>query len=71
MHLRASGKACIRLIIHDRLDEVNGFTANYDYPAFFMITRVAFYDHIKSPITPVLVKIQNNKVENYRYFTPH
>lgn len=71
IHLRNSGKACIGLIIHDRLDEVSGFTANYEFPSFFMITRVAFYEHFKSPITPVLVKIQNNKVESYRYFTPH
>lgn len=71
IHLRASGKPCIGLIIHDRLDEVNGFTANYEFPAFFMITRVTFYEHIKSPVTPVLVKIKNNKVESYRYFTPH
>jgi len=71
IHLRKSGKACIGLIIHDRLDEVSGFTANYEFSPFFMITRVAFYEHFKSPITPVLAKIQNNKVESYRYFTPH
>lgn len=71
IHLKNSGKSCIGLIIHDRLDEVNGFTANYEFSPFFMITRVAFYDYIKSPITPVLVKIKNNKVESYRYFMPH
>jgi len=71
IHLRNSGKACIGLIIHDRLDEVSGFTANYEFPSFFMITRVVFYEHFKSPITPVLVMLKNNEVESYRYFTPH
>jgi|GEM_PF-925617 len=68
--LRDSGKACMGIIIHDLLDEVRGFTANYEFSPFFMIKRVDFYEFIKSPMTPVLVKFKNNKVESYRYFTP-
>jgi len=69
--LRAEGKTCTGFVIHDNLEDVNGWTINFEFRPFFMMKTLEFFDHIKSPITPVLVKFKKQKVENYKYFTPH
>jgi hypothetical protein len=69
--LKAGGKHCIGIVTHDLLDEVNGWTINFDFRPFFMLQTIDFFEHIKSPITPVLVKFKNQDIASYRYFTPH
>jgi len=69
--LKAEGKVCLGLAVHDNLDDLNGWSINFDFRPFFMMKTLEFFDHIKSPITPVLIKIKDDKVENYRFFTAH
>lgn len=69
--LKKEGKECLGLVVHDNIDDVTGWSINFEFRPFFMMKTLEFFDHIKSPITPVLVKVKNDKVDNYRFFTAH
>ena len=69
--LKKEGKECLGLVVHDSIEDVTGWSINFEFRPFFMMKTLDFFDHIKSPVTPVLIKIKDNEVENYRFFTAH
>jgi hypothetical protein len=68
--LKKAGKPCMGIVVHHMVDEVKGWSANYDFSPFFVIKKPDFYEYIKTPVTPVMVEFKNGKVENYRFFRP-
>ena len=68
--LKSAGKPCIALVVHHLIDEVSGWSANHDFTPFFMLKKHDFYEHIHTPLMPVMIKIKNGKTESYRYITP-
>jgi hypothetical protein len=68
--LKAAGKPCVALAVHHLIDEVAGWSANYDFSPFFMLEKHNFYEHIHTPVMPVMIKIKNGKVETFRYIQP-
>ena len=41
-----------------------------DFTSFFVLKKQDFYEHIHTPLMPVMIKIKNGNVESYRYITP-
>ena len=70
VQLKKDGKNTAALVIHELIDEVDGWSAKQDYAPFFMIKKTTFYDHISISITPVIMKIADGKVESFRYIKP-
>jgi hypothetical protein len=69
-NLDNAGKTCFGLVIDDYFQEVATWASHYEFSHFLVIKRVDFYEHIKSPITPVLVRFRNQEVDSWWYFTP-
>lgn len=68
--LKAAGKPCVALAVHHLIDEVAGWSANHDFSPFFVLEKHNFYEHIHTPVMPVMIKIKNGKVESFRYIRP-
>lgn len=68
--LKNAGKPCLAIVVHHMVDEVRGWSANYEFSPFFVIMRPAFYEHIKTPLTPVMVEFKNGGIESYRFLRP-
>jgi len=68
--LKKSGDSTMAVVIHNRIDEVSGWSSNYNYSPFYMIKRNKFYAYIHVQSTPVIIKIKNGKIINYRYIFP-
>ncbi len=68
--LKKTGLKSMAIVVHNRIDEVSGWSSNYDYSPFYMLNRNKFYEYIHVQSTPVIIKIRNGKVENYRYIFP-
>lgn len=69
-NLHASGSVYISIVIHDSLNDVRGFAETFPNVVFHQMTTVDQYEHIRSPIFPVIVKMKNNKVSSYNFVTP-
>lgn len=69
--LKKEGRPCFGLVVHDYIDEVSGWAAQYDFTPFLVLKKVDFIENIKSLSTPVFVKFADGKVESYRYITPN
>jgi hypothetical protein len=69
--LRKEGRQCFGVAIHDRVEDVDGWTINFDFSPFYMMKTVVFVDHFNIPITPILLKFNNRKVERHSYLLPH
>ncbi len=69
--LKKAGKNCFGLVIDDNYKEVDIWAANYEFSPILVLKRVNFYEHIKSAVTPVLVKFENGNVESFKYITPN
>ena len=67
--LKSQGSACLGIVIHDFIEEVRGWAANYEFSPFLMLKRGDFYKHVKTPYTPVLVIFEGEKVGSYRFIT--
>jgi hypothetical protein len=68
--LKKAGKACMAIVVDDRLYEVVGWSEKQGFSSIFMLGKVDFYDHIRSPTLPVMVKIKDGEVKSFRYITP-
>ncbi len=68
--LRKAGKDCMAIAVDDRLHEVAGWSEKQGFSPFFMLGKVDFYDHIHSPTLPVMVKIKDGEIKNFRFITP-
>lgn len=68
--LKEAGKPCLSIVSHHLLDEVSGWSTTQDFSPFYMLHKHDFYEHIHSPVMPVLAKIRNGKVESFRYIRP-
>jgi len=68
--IKNTGKQCFAVVVHDLVDEVAGWSIHYKFSPFFAMKKVDFYEHIQSPLLPVVVKIKGRKVENFRYIIP-
>jgi len=68
--LKTAGKSCFGLVVDDYYQEVSVWASNYEFLTFLVLKRPEFYQHIKSVVTPVIVKIENGKADSYRYITP-
>lgn len=69
-NLTSAGKQCVTLMVHDIPDEVGGWASVNDMSPVYMLKKADFYQHVQSPVTPVLVTFENGKVRNYRYIQP-
>ena len=47
IELKKSGLDCFALAIHHRIDEVSGWSSNYDFTPFFMINKKVFMRTLK------------------------
>lgn len=68
--LKNAGKSCLGLAVHHMIDEISGWSANYDFSPFFMLKKENFYEHIRTPVMPVMVQIKNGKIVGFRYIRP-
>ena len=68
--LKKSGKPCFGLVVHNLSDEVSGWSTQQGFSPFFMLKKTSFYEHIRSPATPVMITIKDEKVIAFRYITP-
>ena len=65
--LQRAGKQCLGIVVHDYLEEVNGWSTHQDFSPFLMLKRLDFFEYVKSAHTPVFVKIVKGKIDSYRY----
>jgi len=68
--LKSAGKNVIGLAVHDLVDEVDGWSAQYELSPILVLPKVEFYEHIATPMTPAIVVLKNNEVESVRYILP-
>lgn len=69
-NLSAAGLNAVSIVIHDSLDDIQGFAGTFPKTVFFQLTTASQYMHVRSLIFPVIAKVKNNKVVSYRYVTP-
>ncbi|MCP5105384.1 MAG: hypothetical protein GY950_18490 [bacterium] len=70
VQLQKDGKNCVGLVVHELINEVEGWSAKQEFSPFFMIKKTDFYEHVNTSMTPVIMKIVDGKVESSRYITP-
>jgi len=68
--LKKEGKSCFALVVHDFFDEFKGFSGTHNFSPFYMLKKKDFYEYFSAEYLPVIVKINNGKVESFRYITP-
>ena len=68
--LKKDGLDTIAIIVHDSIEDINGWSKHYDYSSFYMLKKSEFYKNITSSILPVFIKIKKGKVMNYRFIIP-
>jgi len=69
--LKEEGRQCFGIVVHDRVEDVSGWTINFDFSPFYMMKTIVFLDHLNIPITPILLKFNNRTVESHNYLLPH
>jgi hypothetical protein len=69
--LKKAGRPCFGLVVHDYIEEVGGWAAQYDFTPFLVLKKLDFLENIKSASTPVFVKFADGKVESYGYISPN
>ena len=69
-NLHTSGHEYVSIVIHDSLYDIQGFAETFPKVVFYQMTTADQYEHIRSPIFPVVVKLKNDKVVTYKYVTP-
>lgn len=69
--IKKAGRNCIAIVIHDYYEEIKSWSTNQDFSPFVVLKRIDFHDHIKTSLTPVLVKIRNGKIKNAFYILPN
>ncbi len=65
--LKASGQYCIAILVHDRIDEAQGWSTTQTFSPFYVLKKAAFYQYINTPMIPVILKIENGKVNGYTF----
>lgn len=65
--LKKAGRYCMVLVVHDSIEEVKGWSAQFEFSPFMVLNRIDFYENMKISSTPVLVKIRNGKIKNVLY----
>lgn len=68
--LKDSGNHCIAVAVHDRLDDIEGWSEKQEFSPFFMLKKVDFYRHIHSPVLPVLIQLTGHTVKKFKYILP-
>ena len=69
--IKKAGRISIAIVVHDYYEEIKSWAENHDFSPFVVLKRIDFYEHIKTPSTPVLVKIRNGKIKNAFYIFPN
>jgi hypothetical protein len=69
--IKKASRNCIAIVVHDYYEEIKSWSANQDFSPFVVLKRIDFHEHIKTPTTPVLVKIRNGKIKNAFYIFPN
>lgn len=65
--LQKEGKQCLALVVHDNMEDVQGWSAHEDFSPFLMLKRTDFLEYVNCPHTPVFLKIAKGKIKSYRY----
>jgi hypothetical protein len=68
--LKDSGNFCIAIAVHDNINELKGWARHEDFSPFYMLSKNIFYKSIKCQLLPVIVRIDNKVIKNYRFITP-
>ncbi len=68
--LQAAGAKCIAIVVHDYIEEVNGWSKNHDFSHFYIIKKIDFFKTIHSSVLPVVFRIKDGKVKNFKFITP-
>lgn len=67
-----AGHEGVVVVVADKIEDVKGWSAaNFPgYSNFYMLDTASFYDHIQTPSTPVIAKIESGKVSSFRLILP-
>ncbi len=68
--LKTAGQHVIAIILNDRLDEAAGWSTTQRYSPFYVLKKANFYHYIRTPATPVVIKLEKNKVASYYFIRP-
>ncbi len=69
-NLSRSGSNYICIIVHDSPDDIKGFAETFPEIIFHQITTKGQYENIRCPYFPVIAKLNNKKIVNYRFIIP-
>jgi len=68
--LEKSGESCLAIVIHDRPEEVAGWSQFQEFSSFYILKKIDFFNHFQSALLPVFFKIKDGKVTMFRFITP-
>lgn len=69
-NLSRSGSNYICIIVHDSLDDIKGFAETFPEIIFHQIKTKGQYENIRCLYFPVIAKLNNKRIVNYRFITP-
>ncbi len=69
-YFEKKGKNSFGIIIYDRPEEIKGWSSNYSFNRFYIITKEKYYKIFMNKYTPVLIYLYKNRVKWYKYITP-
>lgn len=64
---KIAGKPALIIPIHDVLDDVQGWSTTIDFSFVYMMKRMLYHDQITCPVLPVIIKMKNRKVIDYKF----
>jgi hypothetical protein len=67
--LKKAGKKCAALVVHDNIDEIRGWSEKQDFSPFYVIKKNVYFEHIKSPHTPVLIHFKDGEIRKYHFIS--
>lgn len=67
IRLKKAGNPAIIIPVHERVDEILGWSGTWEFSPFYMIKTADFYQQLQCAVLPVIVKVKNQKVTGYRY----
>jgi len=67
--LSKEGEYCFVVAVHDYIDDIKGWAENYNFPAFYVMKKISYYQNINFNYMPILIKYRKGKVKSFRYIT--
>lgn len=67
--LKKAGNCCLVVVVHNWPDEIRGWSRNYEFSPFYVLSKSSFYKHFNIMHLPAILKLRNNKIKSTRYIT--